>query len=532
MLADATEVSVLGRGGMGTVYRACSQSHGVVAVKVMDAAADDGTFRARFAREIEAARSVRGTHVAAVLDADPDAERPWVAMEYIDGVTLADTVQRDGALPSADVLRLMADMAESLREIHSAGLVHRDLKPSNVMLASDGRIVVIDFGIASWSGATHLTATGQMVGTLGYLSPEQAAGKTVDGRSDVFSLGATAYFAATGTAPFGVDTWHETMARILGVSYDPAPLADGRVADLIALCLRRDPATRPDPADLADRCRAARTEAPRPVRPLDRAAAEAPTTLGEKASGADGKRGRRTIGAVLSSRRARWIVGAATAALLVAGGGVAWVRMRPAPYVPHVRVTAEPYPHGNVVTLDWDRPSTDSGRTGSLLVNGGAPPQGCPATVTAAGRCSFTGAYDATYSVSLKTDEDGKPTETPGPATMTTYPAPSLSVAPGPVVTDEATGQKGCKILLTARGLAPSVRYDTKLMTRYWETHGESAKAAKTVDATDGRGSLSGTVLMEASAQGASEWGYGQRDGWVTVTIDGLVATRQPWGCP
>lgn len=532
MLPDATEVSVLGRGGMGSVYRATSPTHGVVAVKVMDAAADDGTFRARFAREVEAARSVRGPHVAAVLDADPDAEQPWVAMEYIDGVTLADKVQRDGALPSSDVLRLMAEMAESLREIHSAGLVHRDLKPSNVMLAVDGRIVVIDFGIASWSGATHLTATGQMVGTLGYLSPEQASGRAVDGQSDVFSLGATAYFAATGTAPFGADTSHETMARVLGVSYDPAPLTDGRVADLVAACLRRDPATRSDPAHLVERCRAARTEAPRPVRLLDRDAAEAPTTLGIKGSRDNGRRGRRRLGPMLASRRVRWIVGVTLAGLLVASGGVAWVQTRPAPYVPHVRVSAEAYPRGNVVTLDWDRPSTESGRTVSLLVNGGAPPQGCPATVTAAGRCSFTGAYDTTYSVSLTTDANLPAIETPEPATVTTYPAPSLSVAAGPVVTDEATGQKGCKILLTARGLAPNVRYDAKLMTRYWESHGESAKAAKTVDATDARGALSGTVVMEASAQGASEWGYAQVDGWVTVTIDGLVATKKPWGCP
>lgn len=321
------------------------------------------------------------------------------------------------------------------------------------------------------------------------------------------------------------------MARILGVSYDPAPLADGRVADLIAACLRHNPANRPDPGDLVTRCRAARTEAPRPVRPLDRAAAEAPTTLGEQASGDDVQR-RRRVGAVLSSRRGRWLVGGTAAALLVAGGGVAWVQTRPAPYVPHVRVSAEAYPRGNVVTLDWDRPSTESGRSGSLLVNGGAPPQGCPATVTAVGRCSFTGAYDTTYSVSLKTDAELPAIETPEPATVTTYPTPSLSVAAGPVVTDEATGQKGCKILLTAQGLAPNVRYDAKLMTRYWESHGESAKASKTVDATDARGALSGTVLMEASAQGASEWGYAQVDGWVTVTIDGLVATKKPWGCP
>jgi serine/threonine protein kinase len=188
-------------GGMAQVYLACSPGGRAVAIKVVrpEMAAHAG-FRTRFAREVTAARGVSGVFTAAVVDADPDAELPWMATAYIDGPSLADAVQEQGPLPPALVLSLAAGLAEGLQAIHRAGLVHRDLKPSNVLLASDGPRV-IDFGISWASEGLRLTDAGRVVGSPGFLSPEQARGRKVGPASDVFSLGAVLAYAATGSAP-------------------------------------------------------------------------------------------------------------------------------------------------------------------------------------------------------------------------------------------------------------------------------------------------------------------------------------------
>lgn len=192
----------LGSGGMGRVYLGRSAGGRTVAVKIVHPHfALDEEFRARFRREVEAARRVGGAWTAPVLDADPEAPVPWVATGYAAGPSLAAAVADTGPLPVASVRVLGAGLAEALGAVHVLGLVHRDVKPSNVLLTLDGPLL-IDFGIArATDGTASLTSTGVSVGSPGYMSPEQILGKAVTGAADVFSLGAVLVYAATGESP-------------------------------------------------------------------------------------------------------------------------------------------------------------------------------------------------------------------------------------------------------------------------------------------------------------------------------------------
>ncbi|GLW66537.1 hypothetical protein Arub01_47810 [Actinomadura rubrobrunea] len=233
----------LGEGGMGQVYLAASPSRRLVALKVIrPELLDDPHWRERFRREVASARSVSGFYTAPVVDADPDAELPWLATQYIRGVSLAAAVREKGPLPEQAVCRLGAGLAEALIAIHRAGIVHRDLKPSNVLLAADGPRV-IDFGIARPLDALPLSRSA-IVGTPEYMSPEQALAETVTPASDVFSLGSTLVYAATGKAPFG--TGHKVRARIVHREPDLTGLPDP-LRGLVTLCLAKAPGERPTP---------------------------------------------------------------------------------------------------------------------------------------------------------------------------------------------------------------------------------------------------------------------------------------------
>ncbi|GHC63962.1 protein kinase domain-containing protein [Streptomyces flavofungini] len=242
-------LSRLGAGGMGQVYLARSPGGRLLAVKtVHEHLAADAKFRERFRREATAARAVTGAHTAAVVDADPDAEVPWLATAYLPGVTLRQAVAATGPL-TADVTRaLAAALAEALASIHAAGIVHRDLKPSNVLITADGPRV-IDFGIARATGDhAHgpLTATGSMLGTPGYMAPEQILGGPTGPATDVFALGAVLAFAATGAGPFGAGPVAVLLYRAAHEDPDLARVpADEGLRELIASCLRRDPTGRP-----------------------------------------------------------------------------------------------------------------------------------------------------------------------------------------------------------------------------------------------------------------------------------------------
>ncbi len=252
----------IGSGGMGRVYLGRSAGGRTVAVKIVHPHfALDEEFRARFRREVDAARRVGGAWTAPVLDADPDARVPWVATAYAAGPSLTAAVTELGPLPEHTVRTLGAGLAEALAAVHGLGLVHRDVKPSNVLLTLDGPLL-IDFGIARAIGGTSrtksgestasLTSTGVSIGSPGYMSPEQILGKGVTGAADVFSLGAVLAYAATGAPPFPGDS---SAALLYRVVHEP-PELDGLAGDLREVteaCLDKDPSARPSPAGITGR---------------------------------------------------------------------------------------------------------------------------------------------------------------------------------------------------------------------------------------------------------------------------------------
>jgi outer membrane protein assembly factor BamB len=249
----------LGAGAMGRVYLATSPAGRMVAVKVLQPElASDQEFIRRFRAEADAARLVSGIYTAPVVEAGVDDVPPWLATAFVPGPSLDDVISRFGPLPVAALWRLAAGLAEALRAIHTVGLVHRDLKPGNVLLAYDGPRV-IDFGIARAVAEGRLTTTGPVVGTMGYLSPEQAQGHVAGPPSDVFSLGCVLAFAATGASPFSVGTDALPAAVVYRVVQEDPDLGQVPVQlrQLIQDCLAKDPSLRPDPGHIAAQCAAA-----------------------------------------------------------------------------------------------------------------------------------------------------------------------------------------------------------------------------------------------------------------------------------
>ncbi|MFG2569271.1 protein kinase [Streptomyces sp. NPDC048567] len=256
-VADYRLLGRLGEGGMGVVYLARSPRGRMVAVKSIRlelAALPD--FRLRFAEEVAIAQRVGGDWTAAVLDADPHAERPWVATAYVPGPTLAEVVARHGPLPERSVRGLASGLCDALADIHAAGLVHRDLKPSNVMITIDGP-KVIDFGIVrALDGPTHggLTSTGVVVGSPGFMAPEQVRGERLTAACDIFSLGSVLAFAAAGRLPFDTAEGrpHALMYRVVHEEPDLTGIP-GALLPLIGDCLAKDPEARPSLATLRTR---------------------------------------------------------------------------------------------------------------------------------------------------------------------------------------------------------------------------------------------------------------------------------------
>ncbi|MEU9877139.1 bifunctional serine/threonine-protein kinase/ABC transporter substrate-binding protein [Streptomyces phaeochromogenes] len=243
----------LGAGGMGVVYLGRTKAGSLAAVKVIQAEyADEPDFRARFRREVETARRVTSPWAVPVTGADPDADEPWLATAFVPGPSLEEAVARHGPLPTRSVRVLARMLAAALREVHAAGLVHRDVKPANVLLAVDGPRL-IDFGIARATDETAITSTDLVVGTPGFLSPEQAEarGAGVGPASDIFSLGCLLAYAASGRPPFGTGTADALLYRTVHDEPDFSGIeaeedTEGvELLTLLRLCLAKDPADRP-----------------------------------------------------------------------------------------------------------------------------------------------------------------------------------------------------------------------------------------------------------------------------------------------
>ncbi|MER5221440.1 serine/threonine-protein kinase [Streptomyces flaveus] len=240
----------LGAGGMGVVYLGSDRRGQRVALKVIRPdLAEDQEFRSRFAREVSAARRIRGGCTARLVAADLEADRPWFATQYVPGPSLHDKVAEEGPLSAAEVAAVGAALSEGLVAVHEAGVVHRDLKPSNILLSPKGPRI-IDFGIAWATGASTLTHVGTAVGSPGFLAPEQVRGATVTPATDVFALGATLAYAATTDSPFGHGSSEVMLYRVVHEEPQLKGVPDA-LAPLVRACLAKDPEERPSTLQLS-----------------------------------------------------------------------------------------------------------------------------------------------------------------------------------------------------------------------------------------------------------------------------------------
>ncbi|MFE7899023.1 protein kinase [Streptomyces sp. NPDC057424] len=240
----------LGAGGMGVVYLGSDKKGQRVALKVIRPdLAEDQEFRSRFAREVSAARRIRGGCTARLVAADLDADRPWFATQYVPGPSLHDKVAVEGPLGAADVAAVGAALSEGLVAVHEAGVVHRDLKPSNILLSPKGPRI-IDFGIAWATGASTLTHVGTAVGSPGFLAPEQVRGAAVTPATDVFSLGATLAYSSMGDSPFGHGSSEVMLYRVVHEEPQLHGVPDA-LAPLVRACLAKDPEERPSTLQLS-----------------------------------------------------------------------------------------------------------------------------------------------------------------------------------------------------------------------------------------------------------------------------------------
>ncbi|MDG9713139.1 serine/threonine-protein kinase [Streptomyces sp. DH10] len=342
--------SCLGSGGMGVVHLARSTSGMKLAVKVVHAEfAKDPEFRGRFRQEVGAARRVSGAFTAPVVDADHEAGRPWMATLFIPGPTLAQEVKRNGPMAPAQLRRLMAGLAEALRDIHRVGVVHRDLKPSNVLLAEDGP-KVIDFGISRPKDSELRTETGKLIGTPPFMAPEQfRRPREVGPAADVFALGSVMVHAATGRGPFDSDSPYVVAYQVVHDEPELAGVPE-ELAPLVLRCLAKEPEDRPSPDELMRELRSVSasydTQAFIPAQRVDEVPAEEEAEAeaaeqggggpGVPASGSGERRSRLRLGrrAALGAGALGLAVAGALAAVPVLVGG------SPAPEVTAPRTTS------------------------------------------------------------------------------------------------------------------------------------------------------------------------------------------------
>ncbi|GGN85707.1 hypothetical protein GCM10011579_076810 [Streptomyces albiflavescens] len=249
-------VGRLGSGGMGRVYLGVHEGRYAAVKQVLPSVvAEDKDFLRRFGHELDNLSRLPEEATAPLLASDREARPPWFATAYVPGLTLREAVELHGhPLPADALWLLLREAASGLAAVHALDMVHRDLKPSNVMLTLDG-LTLIDFGVARAAEQSQLTRTGIVVGTPAYMSPEQASGtRRLSGAVDMFALGSMAAYAVCGRPPFGDDSGHAVLYRIVHEEPDLAPLRalDPELAEVVAACLDKDPEGRPTAAELAE----------------------------------------------------------------------------------------------------------------------------------------------------------------------------------------------------------------------------------------------------------------------------------------
>ena len=228
----------VGRGGMGVVYRARDEAVGRdVALKVLTADVDDDPdIRTRFYREAEAAASLSHPNIITIFDVGEDGDRFFIVMELLRGATLKDFLKQNEAVSLDRKLDLMIQLSAGLGAAHNASICHRDIKPGNIFVRADGLLKILDFGVARLA-SSNMTAAGFIVGTPDYMSPEQARGADIDGRSDIFSLGGVFYFMLTGRKPFSASDL-PTLFRQIQSDDPPPPIGGDAPPDLVTLIMK------------------------------------------------------------------------------------------------------------------------------------------------------------------------------------------------------------------------------------------------------------------------------------------------------
>jgi serine/threonine-protein kinase len=246
---------IIGRGGMSTVYRATDlMLDRTIAVKVLLAALadEDPTYIARFEREARAAAALTHRAVVTVYDAGVDEGERFIAMEYIDGRSLAEILRDDGPIEPEEAVTIAREVTGALAAAHSAGILHRDVKPANVMVTDDGAVKVLDFGVARPLDGTTLTQAASLVGTAAYMAPERALGKPGDARSDIYSLGCLLYAMLTGGPPFTGELSAAVLHQHINTDPRPPSSVTPRIPatlDAVVLgMLAKSPAARPQTA--------------------------------------------------------------------------------------------------------------------------------------------------------------------------------------------------------------------------------------------------------------------------------------------
>ncbi|MFI8391447.1 serine/threonine-protein kinase [Streptomyces sp. NPDC085540] len=316
-------LSRLGEGGMGTVWRALDETlYREVAVKEVRAPAGLGSddiarMYGRLQREAWAAARIPDRNVVTVHDVVMEDDRPWIVMELIRGQSLADLLRAEGALTPRYAAHIGAEVLGALRAAHAVGVEHRDVKPANVLLADDGRVVLSDFGIAMVEGSTHLTMTGEVVGSPEYLPPERALGRPSGPESDLWSLGVMLYAAVEGISPFRQDSALNTLRSVVEEE-PPATTRAGPLAPVIAGLLRKEPEQRTPAAEAAEALRGIAHEGDATIAAGARIL---PTRTGAATEVTDGG-----AVAIAPPRRRRTLafVTAGTAACVLIGGGIAY----------------------------------------------------------------------------------------------------------------------------------------------------------------------------------------------------------------
>jgi len=246
----------LGAGGMGEVYKAVhTHLHRVIAIKVLSPNLTDGPALQRFYNEASIQASLKHPSVAEYLGFYEYQGRPCILMEYVDGETLSALIQRRGALPVAEAVSILREVADAIAHFHAQGVVHRDLKTGNIKITSSGRVKILDFGIARHQLSDRLTRHGAVVGTTESLAPEQVRGEPAGFATDVWQLGVLFYELLTGQPPFLAGTTHEIYVRILSADFTPIHQLQPDVPDLIrqivSHCLQKEPSRRyPSAAEL------------------------------------------------------------------------------------------------------------------------------------------------------------------------------------------------------------------------------------------------------------------------------------------